>query len=501
MRTRFWIPGLILLVLLAACAPADASPTPTIVPLDLTAQPELPTATPTATRPTATPIPFPSPTPTRTPRPAPAAAAPAAAVTATPAPEAQVEVVSVGLNIRQGPGLNYPVISTASMGDRFPISGADPSRSWFQVQLAGGRVGWISGKPDYTELIGSPDNIPVLPAPAGTGPVSAAPVQESGTAGGDRLVLTTGSGGELYVVNVDGSGLRRLAGGVIDPDVSPDGRQVAFTRWDGAEFGTLYTINLDGSSERALIGESRQAKSPTWSPDGREIVFSFQKGGLRDPQPDCENFDADDGIRIPDNVTITKTHFNAQSGILTICFIPKEDLQWSLRRVNVETGEFEDMPVDLYSYNPAWDPNQPWRVIYAGEKGLMALDVNQGTQQPLTTDLRDNNPVFSPDGKKLALTYQQHDHWEVYTLDLETGTRSRLTKPPILADPQYNSASPAWSPDGSQLAFLTDRSGQWEVWVMNADGSNQRPLLPPEVQNELGLEYYGMNEHMLNWVE
>jgi Tol biopolymer transport system component len=171
-----------------------------------------------------------------------------------------------------------------------------------------------------------------------------------------------------------------------------------------------------------------------------------------------------------------------------------------LRQVDVVTGQFEDMPSDEYSYNPAWDPEQPWRVIYDGKIGLMQFDVNTRQQWPLTEDIRDTGPVFSPDGRTLALTYRQHDHWEVYTLDPASGARNRLTKPPILVTPQYNSAAPAWSPDGSQLAFITDRSGRWEIWVMNADGSNPRPMFPPEVQAEWGLEYHGVNERMLNWI-
>jgi hypothetical protein len=36
---------------------------------------------------------------------------------------------------------------------------------------------------------------------------------------------------------------------------------------------------------------------------------------------------------------------------------------------------------------------------------------------------------------------------------------------------------------------------------MNADGSQQRPLFSPEIQAQLGLEYHGVNERLLNWVE
>jgi hypothetical protein len=324
------------------------------------------------------------------------------------------------------------------------------------------------------------------------------PASTTATAGG-KLVFTTSSGGDLYVINMDGTGLRKLAGGVIDPVVSPDGQQVAFTRWDGAEMGTLYTINLDGSNERPVLVDTLQAKSPTWSPDGQEIIVSFQHGGVRNPEEECREFDRDDHVRLPENIKILKMDMESD-GIMTICFIRQEDLQWGLRRVNIATGQFEDLPADLYSFNPTWDPQNPARVIYDGLRGLMQLNVTTGDLQPFTSDVRDTAPVFSPDGQKLALTYKQHDHWEVYTYDLASGSRQRLTKPPILADPQFSSAAPAWSPDGSHIAFVTDRSGQWEIWVMNADGSNQHPLFSPEAQAQLGFQYNGVNERMLNWI-
>jgi hypothetical protein len=36
---------------------------------------------------------------------------------------------------------------------------------------------------------------------------------------------------------------------------------------------------------------------------------------------------------------------------------------------------------------------------------------------------------------------------------------------------------------------------------MNADGSNQHPLFSPEVQAQFSLDYRGVNERMLNWIE
>jgi len=450
-------------------------------------------------------IPPPSPTPTLTPiatlAPELSQPSPIPLLISTP----KAEVIIAALNIRQGPGLDYPIVGVAQAGDEFEIIGVNFLGDWLQVATHDGNTGWISGQIPYTRLLATElDDLPIVPSPRLTS-TKTITAETTSTGSYDdlqgKLIFMTGSGGDLYRIDANGRGLRQLTSGVIDPVVSPDGQQVAFTRWDGAEFGALYTINIDGTNERAIVGDIRQPKSPTWSPDGEQIVISFQHGGLRDPGKTCRNFKPGQEINLPDSrITVTRFHVS-RNGEIDICYLPFEDLHWQLRLIDVTTGRFEDLPSDEYSYNPAWDLRNPWRVLYDGNKGIMQLDVTNGQQWPITKDLRDTGPVFSPDGKTLALTYKQHDHWEIYTLNLETGERRRLTKPPILADPQYNSASPAWSPDGSHIAFVTDRTGLWEIWVMAADGSNPHPLFLPEVQAQFTLEYHGVNERMLNWIE
>ncbi|MDM8532960.1 SH3 domain-containing protein [Anaerolineales bacterium HSG25] len=448
------------------------------------------------TAPTATLIPPPSLTPT-----------PTVSPTTTPLPSAtpavlpiKAEILAGALNLRTGPGLNYPHLDTLLRGQQLSVQGRDQAGNWLQVSTDTAQQGWISAQPRYTRLRhGSLADLSIVtptlvipPALAETTSVSNTlpmSISSSGT-----LIFATSSGGELYRINTDGSNLQRLAQGIIDPVISPDGQQIAFTRWDGAEFGALFVINVDGTGERAVVGDIRQPKSPTWSPDGQKIILSFQHGGLRDPGEECRSFDFDDGISIPDNAKITKFHVGEN---IDVCFIRNENLEWALRVVDVHTGQFEDLPSDEYAYTPTWDPKQPWRVIYDGDKGLMQLDINHQLSHVVTSDQRDTGPIFSPDGTQLALTYKQHGHWEIYTLDLLTGERRRLTKPPILADPQYNSSAPTWSPDGQQIAFLTDRTGLWEIWLMNVDGSNPHPMFETELP---ALRYDGVHERLLNWV-
>ena len=93
---------------------------------------------------------------------------------------------------------------------------------------------------------------------------------------------------DLYVINVDGSGLTRLTtlpGNQAVADWSTDGRRIVF---DGRHEGNeeIYVINADGTGLRNLTNNAAFLDGHArWSPDGKRIVFASNREQLEEYGP------------------------------------------------------------------------------------------------------------------------------------------------------------------------------------------------------------------------
>ncbi len=360
-------------------------------------------------------------------------------------------------------------------------------------------------------------DLPVeAPAPAQSPAATAAGPAAVPDNGPGRLVFQTRSGGDIYTINADGTGLRRLTHG-LDPALSPDGTRVAFARWEPRY--ELFVINIDGTGEQALTHGWRQIKSPTWTADGRQIIFSWQNGGRLDTETHRINLEkaalSGEPVRIPDNARDIKVEY----GILSYTIPP--DAYWSLKAIDLSTGTLADLPAELHSVGPVAHPVQADLLVYRGNRGLTLHHLDTGQEQVITTDGRDHTPALSPDGSRIAVSYWQDDHWEIHVLNADGSGRQRLTSTPLtvlverrqpvqkLVDGKvryvapeqtaWNNAAPVWSPDGRKIAFLTDRTGLWELWIMNADGSGQRPMFPNGALDGLSFSFNGAEERVISW--
>src|SRR5271157_1047316 len=95
-----------------------------------------------------------------------------------------------------------------------------------------------------------------------------------------------------------------------------------------------------------------------------------------------------------------------------------------------------------------------------------------------------SSPALSPDEKKLAVSIvdPQAKTRDIWVIDLVRGTRTRLTFDPA------DDMNPVWSPDGTRIAFTSNRKGERDIYQKPADGSGQEELLLEAKDGQKNLE-------------
>jgi len=86
-----------------------------------------------------------------------------------------------------------------------------------------------------------------------------------------------------------------------------------------------------------------------------------------------------------------------------------------------------------------------------------------------------NQPVFSPDAKRLAVIKQdlENESQDLWIFDVATGSGKRIT----VSGSREQSTSPAWSPDGTQVAYVALRQGSYGLYRNASSGGGKEELL------------------------
>ena len=97
-------------------------------------------------------------------------------------------------------------------------------------------------------------------------------------------------------------------------------------------------------------------------------------------------------------------------------------------------------------------------------------------RQVTFNELDDEDPAWSPDGRRLAIRrdlnpVRGETDYDILTMKADgTGERNLTNSPGVQDD------HPNWSPDGRKIAFASDRDGDLEIYTMSPNGSNVRQL-------------------------
>ena len=142
-----------------------------------------------------------------------------------------------------------------------------------------------------------------------------------------------------------------------------------------------------------------------------------------------------------------------------------------LRRLSVAIEQRTSMGLfwsSLAQVVAVW-PGQDWNIFSEASPTRWELDDLSSANLTIKPG-GDSDPVWSPDGSKIAFFTDRDGNTEIYVMNADG------TQPTRLTHHQSRDRTPAWSPDGKQIAFSTLRDGNWEIYLMNADGSDKRNL-------------------------
>jgi TolB protein len=243
---------------------------------------------------------------------------------------------------------------------------------------------------------------------------------------------------EVWVMDYDGANQHSLTSlGTISltPRWSPDASRIAFTCFEpagGVVSAQICMYSFDAGKIVSFARYRGTNSSPSWSPDGTQVMFSSSMQGT----PALYVTDAS-GNR-PKRITYAGTGGDT---------------------------------------SPAWNPRTGTTVALISDRGglpqLYMMNADGSNTQKI--DLPDKgyivDPAWSPNGQLLAFAWRRPSgNYDIYVMDVASQRIIELTRD------MGRNERPSWAPDGRHIVFESTRGGSRQIWTMLADGSQPHQL-------------------------
>jgi len=320
-----------------------------------------------------------------------------------------------------------------------------------EIPIPGSSAGFPFWSPDSQQIAFHFGGTLQKVDPSGGPPVTICSSDDCGGYGGtwsrDGVILFTNRAGLLYRVSATGGDakpLRPLAQGETAqawPEFLPDGKHYLYLSQGRAPYQQgIYAASIDSASnsnDRTFIVASNTQAA--WLQSGQLL---FTRGSVLMAQP----FDLS-SLRLSGDPRPVADHI---------------ELAANLGQLPLATFAASPSGVVVWRHTK---PTPPSSLQWFVRNGKKLATVGEPADY--------SNPGLSPDDQKLAVCIRdpQTGTRDIWIFDLVRGGKTRLTFDPA------DDIDPIWSPDGTRIAFTSNRSGQRNIYWKLADGSGPEELL------------------------
>lgn len=293
---------------------------------------------------------------------------------------------------------------------------------------------------------------------------------------------------QIYVVPLAGGDPKQLTSGgssASSPRWSPDGKRIAYVTG-----GQIWAMDADGDDKDQITKISTGAGGPVWSPDGKWIAFSS------DVYPDCNDDDcnkrkdeAAEKSKVKAHITdrLLYRHWNEWRDVKRTHVFLISSKGGSAK--DVTPGDADAPPYAVagdidYSFSPdsrelAFLRNPDKVEATSTNSDIYIVPTSGGAARNITATNRgyEDGPIYTADGKSIIYRSQatagfEADRWRLMSYNRSTGTSAEL-----LRGFDLNVEEVVLSPDGTSIYFVAGERGRHPVYRVSINGGTAQRIL------------------------